>query len=102
MSRVNTTSQCHVSSRGNLYFHGKHRHLTREILHGTTRVHTCKNEVIIERYRIYLVSQLQCILLKLGVYNYNILFFNTGHWHVSGFVCVCLSAPRLLKTIYVK
>ena len=46
--------KCHDSSRGNYYFHGKLWHFTREILRVATRVHACKNELIIERYRNYM------------------------------------------------
>ena len=35
---------------------------THEILRGTTRVHACKNEVIIERYCIYNGTLLHCEL----------------------------------------
>ena len=83
-SRVNVTipshvnATCHVSSPGNATSHlmeicistGKLWHLTCEILHGTTCVHACKNEVIIERYHSCIVraicGQLVTSFLHLG------------------------------------
>ena len=44
--------KCHVSSRGNKYFHGRIRLYIREIPRVAARGHACKNEVVIERYRI--------------------------------------------------
>ena len=44
--------KCHVSSRGGKYFHGRNRQPPREIPRGATHGHACKNEVVIERYRI--------------------------------------------------
>ena len=43
-------ARCHDSSRGKEIFHGKPRIFTHQILRGAMRVHSCKSEVINERY----------------------------------------------------
>ena len=47
---VKCHARCHDSSHGNKFFHSKPRIFTRQILCGAMRVHTCKSEVINERY----------------------------------------------------
>jgi len=44
--------KCHILSCGNNIFHGKIWHFTHEILRVATCVHACRNEVVIEWYRI--------------------------------------------------
>ena len=55
--------KCHVSSCGGKYFHGRNRQPPREIPRGATRGHACKNEVVIEWYRIIILNYMAIIII---------------------------------------